>query len=61
MKEIIKENGDAIRIQETEFKGKKYLDIRQFYMGDTEYLPTKKGVMIPIELKDKIVDAITSL
>lgn len=60
--DIEKEGTEIIRINVNEFKGRKYLDIRNFYKGaDGEYLPTKKGISIPLELKDKVLEAIKEL
>ena len=39
---------DTFVFQLTEFKGKKYIDIRTFYTDDAgELQPTKKGINIP--------------
>lgn len=49
----------TIRVQETEFQGKTYIDVRNFYedkAGDLQ--PTQKGVMVPIALADDLVAAI---
>ena len=44
-------------VQLMEFKGQKYLDIREFFTSTTgEFIPTKKGVAIPIS---KIGDLVT--
>lgn len=54
----IKKNdkGDVIRVAVDEFKGKDYLDIRNFYKGqDGELKPTRKGVSIPVELAEVVI------
>jgi hypothetical protein len=39
-----------------EFKGQKYLDIREFFTSTTgEFVPTKKGVAIPIAKISELV------
>ncbi len=51
--------GQRIVIRRTQFKGKEYLDIRQFFQGDDEqWLPTKKGVSIPWELRQQLLHAL---
>ncbi len=58
---------EQLQIAVSEFKGKKYLDLRIFYTTDTgaTWLPTKKGVTVSPEnlelLKDAIDKAITEL
>lgn len=37
-----------IQIKATEFKGKEFIDIRNFYLNDEdEYVPSGKGISIP--------------
>ena len=46
---ITKTNGDTIKVEVKEFKGKTYLDIRTYFEGyDGDLRPTKKGVTIPM-------------
>lgn len=58
---------EQLQIAVSEFKGKKYLDLRIFYTTDTgaTWLPTKKGVTVFPEnlelLKEAIDKAITEL
>ncbi|MFH1609841.1 MAG: transcriptional coactivator p15/PC4 family protein, partial [Candidatus Bipolaricaulota bacterium] len=43
--------GQKVVVRRTQFKGKEYLDLRQFFQGDEgEWLPTKKGVSLPWDL-----------
>lgn len=45
-RKIERKNG-CILIQETEFKEKHYIDIRQFYLDkDGEFKPTQKGISL---------------
>lgn len=44
---IQKSETDTIKIRETEFKGKTYIDIRVYTkIADGTEIPTKKGVMV---------------
>lgn len=58
---------EQLQIALSEFKGKKYLDLRIFYTTDTgaTWLPTKKGVTVSPEnlelFKDAIEKAIAEL
>lgn len=65
MKDIQKENGDIIRVAVTEFKDKKYIDIRNFYVDtsteEVTYKPTKKGISVPIEFYKKLIEALNSI
>lgn len=43
--EIVKNETEKIVIAEKEYKGRKYIDMRIYFLGDNGgYLPTKKGV-----------------
>jgi hypothetical protein len=46
-----KSETDQVRIRETTFKGKDYIDIRIYtkLQGTEDYVPTKKGVMLTRE------------
>ncbi|HIE48201.1 TPA: hypothetical protein EYP84_04865 [Candidatus Bipolaricaulota bacterium] len=48
-----------IVIRRTVFRGREYLDIRNFFLADSgEWLPTKKGIAIPWELRAELVAAL---
>lgn len=48
-----------IVIRKTEFRGKSYLDIRHFFHTEAgEWLPTKRGIAVPWELRAALVEAI---
>lgn len=49
---------ERYEVAETEFSGRKFLDIRTFYIKDGEWLPTKKGVMVPVEMAGDLYKAI---
>lgn len=55
------------RISVREFKGKTFVDIREFYLKDGEMKPGKKGISLQpgqwhklIDLKDEITNALES-
>lgn len=66
-----KSNNAEIRLQRNTFKGRTYLDIREFYLADEdteEFRPTKKGITVPwnkdalnafLEAIDKVRDEVT--
>lgn len=58
MKTIRKGKSGAICVQATEFKGKKYIDVRNFYDQGGELKPTPKGIMIPLEDAELVINAI---
>lgn len=48
--DIEKTRGEVIRVEVSEFKGKKLLNIRTWYTNDAgELAPTKKGVTLSYE------------
>ena len=51
MKEFIKNKRQKILIQNKEFKGRKYVDIRTYFLNndDGEYKPSSKGITIPLD------------
>lgn len=51
--------GQKIVLRRTVFRGKAYLDLRQFFQGkDGQWLPTKKGVAFPWELREALIEAL---
>lgn len=55
IKDIEKGGGEIIRIEVSEYKGQKYLNVRVWYTDKNtgEYKPTQKGVAIkPDQYKD---------
>ena len=48
MEKELARKGGAVKITESEFKGRHYIDIRYHYASkdNSELLPTKKGVML---------------
>ena len=50
-----------IHIRLSKFRDKDYLDIRNFYEGDDgEWLPTRKGVAVPVDLYPELMDALAA-
>ncbi len=62
MKDIKHKNG-IIRVQKNNFKGVDYIDVRKFYLKEEtgEWLPTRKGISIPLEITADVVKAINEV
>jgi len=59
IKAIERGPGQQIHIRLTTFRGREYLDLRNFYLDDNEeWKPTKKGVAVPVELYDELMAAL---
>lgn len=59
MKEFQKSSKTQIRIERSEWKGNHRVDVREYYLDEEDcWRPTKRGIAIPIELRDEIADAI---
>ncbi len=59
--ELERSPGEKVIVRHRVYKGKAYLDIRQFFEGDEgQWLPTKKGVSLPWEQKDELLRALES-
>ncbi|EQA60502.1 transcriptional coactivator p15/PC4 family protein [Leptospira alexanderi] len=59
IREVDKGRGEVIRVEVSEYKGTKYLNLRIWYTDkDGEKKPTQKGIAIPPELYDEIKKAI---
>lgn len=57
-----KARGETINVYIGEYRGTKYLHIREWYLDkDQEEKPTKKGVAIPIDKIEALKDAIERL
>lgn len=57
-----KARGETINVYIGEYRGTKYLHIREWYVDkDQEEKPTKKGVAIPIEKIEQLQEAIERL
>ena len=59
---IQKSKTEQVRLSVSEFKGKKYIDIRTYFEADDgEYKPTKKGVTLSVDLYSELKEGIESL
>ncbi|EMO85198.1 transcriptional coactivator p15/PC4 family protein [Leptospira santarosai] len=59
IREIDKGRGEVIRVEVSEYKGIKYLNLRVWYTDkDGKKKPTQKGIAIPPELYDEIKKAV---
>jgi len=58
-----KGTGETVYVYVNEYKGTKYLHIREWYLDakDNERKPTKKGVTFPLDKVDGLLEAITKL
>lgn len=52
-----KNSREEIRVNEAEFKGKKYVDMRVYYQqdGEGEYIPTRKGLCVDLALLGELI------
>ena len=58
MKDLKYKKG-IIRVEKKEYKGYKFVDIRRYYENEEgEWLPTKKGVTLPLDKAEAIAEAI---
>jgi hypothetical protein len=58
-----KARGETVDVYIGEYRGTKYLHIREWYLDskDQEQKPTKKGIALPIDKVDALRDAIDRL
>jgi len=62
VKLIDKGMGKRIYIRVSQFHDHDYLDIRNFYQAENEeWKPTRKGIAIPVELYDELIDALKDI
>ena len=53
--------GNRIHVRIAEFRERDYLDIRNFYEDDAgEWKPTRKGIAVPVEFYDELMDALAA-
>ena len=53
--------GNRIHIRISEFRDRDYLDIRNYYEDDAgEWKPTRKGIAVPVEFYDELMDALAA-
>ncbi len=59
IEEFEKNSREKVMILIKKFKNNYYLDIRVYFKGsDDEYKPSKKGIMISLEMLDDLKDAL---
>lgn len=60
IRDIDRGNGEIIRVELSEFKGKTYLNLRIWYTDKEsgEYKPTQKGISLKPELYGELKEAI---
>lgn len=60
MEKIIKNKEKEIRIEKKKYKGKEYLDIREYSIirGKEEMIPTRRGITISLNKVLKLLDLI---
>ncbi len=55
--EIQKNATEKILVTESEYKGRRFIDVRVYFEGDDgEYKPTKKGIALSGEVIDDIIE-----
>lgn len=61
--ELVLQRGPDIelRIALTEFKGQQYIDVRTWWKPAGEFKPTKKGVSIPVESLDQVIQVLEAI
>jgi len=53
--------GNRIHIRISRFKDRDYLDIRNYYEdGAGEWKPTRKGIAVPVEFYDELMESLTA-
>ncbi len=51
--------GNRVHVRLSRFRDRDYLDIRNFYeTDDGEWKPTRKGIAVPVEMYDELMDAL---
>lgn len=60
IRDIDRGNGEIVRVELSEFKGKSYLNLRIWYTDKEsgEYKPTQKGISVKPELYNELKEAI---
>ena len=59
VRSIDKGLGSRIHVRLSRFKDRDYVDVRNFYeTDDGEWKPTRKGIAVPVELYDELMDAL---
>lgn len=62
MTDIKKNAFTRIRIEKREFQGKEFIDIRQYFKNeDDEYKPSPKGVTLPPDKLNELIQALQEI
>jgi hypothetical protein len=56
-KEWANRSGDALILYADPFEGRVYFHLRRFYTHEGKFLPTKKGVVVPVHLLREMATA----
>tara|TARA_R100000805_G_C3586887_1_gene89475 strand:+ start:393 stop:620 length:228 start_codon:yes stop_codon:yes gene_type:complete len=61
--DIKKNSREIIRIEDSEYQGNRFVDLRVYYYDEAngENKPTKKGVAIPYSSLGEVIDALKAL
>lgn len=53
--------GGRVHVRLSRFRDRDYIDIRNFYESDDgEWLPTRKGIAVPVELYGELLAALAA-
>ncbi len=58
---INKNSQHQVRISVSEYRGVEYIDIRQFFLADGGFRPTKKGVTLSTKLYSELLKGVLEL
>ena len=58
--EVLKRGGNCVRAAITEFRGSRFLDIREWAKRDGQLVATPKGVTVPLEALQGLGEALTA-
>ncbi|RME87861.1 MAG: transcriptional regulator [Candidatus Hydrogenedentota bacterium] len=57
--EFQKNSKEIVRVEISEYRGKKLLNIRTWFLNDEgQYLPSKKGIAVSVEKIPELIDAL---
>ena len=59
---IIQTKGnEVVKLYASDFNNKTYVHIRTFYKKDSEYLPSKKGVVLHSDALEELIDGLSDI
>ena len=58
---IKKNNTNEIQISVDDYKGKKYINVREYFKNGADFLPTKKGFNIILDKKEELINLVSEL